>query len=46
MSKVNPSWFSSNSNRYGHPQKDMLEYLDSLGPVERTDLRGDIVKKI
>lgn len=33
-------------NYYGHPQKDMLEYLDSLGPVERTDLSGDIVKKI
>ncbi len=31
---------ANNSN--GHPQKDMLRYLRSLGSVKRTDVDGDI----
>lgn len=30
------------NNSYGHPQKDMLRYLRSLGTVKRTDMDGDI----
>lgn len=33
-------------NTYGHPQKDMKSYLESLGTVERTDEVGDIVKDL
>lgn len=33
-------------NGYGHPQKDMLSYLNSLGTVERTDFVGDIIKQL
>lgn len=34
----------STGNGYGHSQKDMLAYLNSLGIVERTDVAGDLVK--
>lgn len=30
------------NNSYGHPQKDMLRYLRSLGDVKRTNEDGDI----
>lgn len=30
------------NNSYGHPQRDMLRYLDSIGIVKRTDVNGDI----
>ena len=29
-------------NSYGHPQQDMVRYLNRLGNVKRTDELGDI----
>ena len=34
------------NNSYGHPQKDMLRYLSSLGTVKRTDVQGDIAVRL
>lgn len=32
----------ASNNSYGHPQKDMLRYLRSLGSVEQTCVSGDV----
>lgn len=36
----------SNNNTYGHPQKDMVKYLRTLGNVVMTSYSGDIIFKI
>lgn len=46
LSPCNLIEISVGQNRYGHPNKDMMAYLNTMGIVKRTDQYGDIIEDL